>query len=191
MDQTMQQLISQYGYWLMAFGALAEGESFLIAGGIAAKHGLLSIPGLIALAWLGSTVHDCFFFFLGRYAGQWLLRKRPNWNAKIRRVDKVIDRYGSWTVIIMRFLYGIRMIIPTALGMTPMKTSKFIIFDIIGGGIWSTVFVVGGYLFGEVLDVLLHQLSQYENWIGELLILFLIICGVIFFIWLWRRKRKS
>ena len=74
--QDMHQLILDYGYWLMFFGALIEGETFLIAGGVAAQQGILHLYGLIALAFFGSTLHDCAFFFLGRYAGSWMLEKK-------------------------------------------------------------------------------------------------------------------
>ena len=70
MLDSLQHLIQQYGYSLMLVGALIEGETFLIAGGIAAQQGLLHLPGLILLAFIGSFIHDVACFLIGRYAGK-------------------------------------------------------------------------------------------------------------------------
>ncbi len=188
---TISYLISQYGYWLIVLGAFIEGETFLIAAGIAAKHGLLDVPILILLSCIASTVHDCLCFFFGRYAGGWLLRRRPNWRTKIERTYLIFGRYGPWTVIFMRYLYGLRVIIPVSLGTTSISTQKFVIYDIIGGLLWSVTFIVGGYLFGETLDLLLHQLVKYHGWLVSMLIGFVILCIVGVVLWLWWRKKRS
>lgn len=191
MDQSMQELISQYGYALMALGALMEGETFLIAGGIAAKHGLLSVPWLIALAWVGSTIHDLVCFFFGRYAGTWLLRKRPAWQMKVEKTYRIFSKYGLWTVIFMRFLYGFRIIIPVSLGTTSIPVGKFVMYDVIGGLLWSATFIIGGYIFGEALDVALHKMVEYHYWIGYILAGFIVLCVICLVLWLWWRKRKN
>lgn len=187
----LQELIAQYGYWLMALGAIIEGESFLIAGGIAAKHGLLSIPWIIVLAVVGSTLHDCTLFFTGRYAGGWVLKKKPNMRAHVERVTALLERYGVGVILFMRFAYGLRPIIPTALGLSHIPNKKFIIFDIIGGILWSFTFVFAGYLFGEALDMILKRLSDHHDLVVYILIAIGVIVMLGFLIWLKRRRSNT
>ena len=119
--------ISHYGYWAMFFGALIEGETFLLAGGIAAKHGLLHLPGLIGMAILGAYLHDNFFFFLGRIAGRRLLALSHRWQEAARKSEKLFNQYGIWLVASCRYFYGLRTIIPTVIGMSNMSTPLFLL----------------------------------------------------------------
>jgi len=192
MDFNIQQLISQYGYWAMLIGALIEGETFLIAGGVAAKHGLLSVPLLILIAWLGSMLHDIICFLLGRYAGHWVLGKVPRLKRKIYLAQPMLDKHGNKVVLLMRFVYGLRVVIPLAIGsMRGISTKRFICLDAIGGLVWSALFVMLGYVFGAVIDVILRHLSHYathEVWwmlLAVLVLIVMVLLGIV-----WRRYRN-
>ncbi len=167
MTPEIEHLLSTYGYWLMAFGALIEGETFLIAGGIAAHKGFFHLYGLIALAWAGSTLHDCFFFFIGRFGGDRFIKSKPQLYEKAERVLDLFEKYGVWLILGLRFAYGLRTIIPTVFGMRHISNSKFIFYDILGGLIWSCVFILGGYFFGAVLDQLMTQFDQYSAYVFD------------------------
>ncbi len=153
------ELIHAWGYWLMAFGAIIEGETFLVIGGIAAASDLLHLPGLIALAIVGCLIHDSFFFYFGRYGGRKFIDKRPKWQAKIARVTQLLEKYDFWLIIAFRFAYGLRTIIPFSLGLSRISNLKFFLFDLLGAIIWSCVFIIGGYYFGHGLVLLMHELS--------------------------------
>ena len=160
MSPHMQELISQYGYWLMLVGALIEGEMFLIAGGIAAHHGLFNIPSLIILAIIGSLIHDHAFFYLGRFtkveALIYRISKKPSSYKKFkRRVTKglnLLDQYGVILIISFRFMYGLRTIIPIIIGLSKISKIKFFILDLIGATLWSCTFIFGGYYFGHAME---------------------------------------
>lgn len=188
---TAMALVQTYGYWLMLFGALIEGETFLFAGGVAAQQGMLHLPGLILLGFIGSTIHDNAFFFLGRYAGGSILKRKPKWQAKADATLKLFDRYGVFLIIALRFMYGFRTIIPTVIGMSPISYSKFLIVDMIGGVIWSSVFILAGYLFGTAVEETIHQLHRYESWVFRtalvVAVLVVILLVIIFFV----KKRRN
>lgn len=184
MTPELQHLLSVYGYWLMAFGALIEGETFLIAGGIAAQQGVFHLWGLIILAVIGSTIHDCFFFLVGRYAGTGLFKRKPIYYERSKKVLDLFDKYGVWLVVGLRFAYGLRMIIPTVLGVTHITFKKFFLFDLIGGVIWSVTFIVGGYLFGVTLEALAGDLDNF-GYIFGILIVSGFALTILSFIGLW------
>jgi len=168
----MTHFFQTYGYWVMLFGSLIEGETFLVAGGVAAHQGYFSVPILIGMAFVGSCIHDFFFFFLGRFAGDHLLSKMKRYREKSARVLALFDRYGVLIILGLRFAYGLRTIIPTVIGMSPISKRKFMIFDMIGGIIWSTFFVMAGYFFGAALHAFLADVSTFEIWIYRILAIF-------------------
>lgn len=189
MNPELYHLIDTYGYWLMAFGAIIEGETFLVAGGIAIHYGMLNFPGVILLSLLGSFAHDCFLFFLGRYGGQWLFTRRPQLKAKAQGILSLFDKYGIWIVIASRYAYGFRTIIPTVIGLSPLSKRKFIIFDLIGGILWSCTFVLFGYFLGNVADKLMRDFGQRLLSLWPLA-LGLIIAAMVGY-WLYRKYRQK
>ncbi len=191
MSPGLHHMIMVYGYWLMAFGALIEGETFLIAGGIAAQQGILHVWILILFALVGSMIHDCAFFFIGRFFGQTYLDKRPQFHARADVILKLLDRYGIWLIIGLRYAYGLRTIIPTVLGISPISKRKFIFYDFIGGILWSCTFVLGGYYLGKAFEHFLHLLSKYESMASSIITIALIVVVGIGALWLWWRNKKS
>lgn len=175
----------------MAFGAIIEGETFLVAGGLAAHAGLFHLWGLIALAIVGSTVHDCTLFFIGRFFGKTLVQRKPQFYAKVRGILKLFEKYGVLIIIALRFAYGLRTIIPTVLGMSTISAKKFIFFDIIGGFLWSCTFILGGYIFGAAIDKFLADFEIASQIPFYLVIGAIFALGLIFFISLKILKHKK
>jgi membrane protein DedA with SNARE-associated domain len=184
----LQHLVSQYGYLVAIFSALIEGETFLIALGIAAQKGLLDLPILIALVVVGSMVHDCFFFFIGRFGGNRYLKNKPIFKEKAAWILELFGRYDIWLVIGLRYAYGLRTVIPLVLGMSEISTKRFLFFDFIGGILWSCTFLVGGYFFGKSLDIFMEKYDGYQIQIAIGLVVFF---AVIFAFGWWLRKRRK
>ncbi|WP_151193170.1 DedA family protein [Cysteiniphilum sp. JM-1] len=186
-------LIQQWGYWLMFGAAIIEGETFLVLGGVAAAAGMLDLGWIILLSIIGCLIHDCFLFYLGRYLGPKILKRKPNWQPKIDRISLMIDKYNFWLILGFRFAYGLRTIIPFALGMSKISNIKFMVFDTIGAIIWVLVFLLGGYYFGNALEVILHKLSLThlvkEYWHISIILLFLVLFTVSFLLVRLRKRR--
>jgi len=185
-------LIQTYGYWLMAFGALIEGETFLLAGGIAASQGYFHLPGLILLAVIGSMFHDHVFYIIGHFGGRPLLHRFKVWESKSQHGLELVEKYGVWLILALRFLYGLRTIVPLILGVSPIRYYKFLIFDLIGGVVWSSVFILGGYFFGFALAKIIKEITEYESKFWMFLIIVLLLgCVVGIGIYLFRKINQG
>ena len=187
-------LIQDWGYWLMFGSAIIEGETFLILGGIAAAAEMLDLKTIILLSILGALIHDSFFFYLGRFLGPRLLRRKPNWQPKVARVTVLLEKYDFWLIMAFRFAYGLRAVIPFALGVSKISNIKFFLFDLLGAIVWVVIFVLGGYYFGNILEVILAKLSLSslvkKHWIISLIILFAMTFGVTFILMHLFKKRN-
>ncbi len=180
MSPHMQELIAHYGYWLMLLGALIEGETFLIAGGIAAHQGLLHLPGLLLLAVVGSLIHDHVFFYIGRFTRfevlLWSYKKKLSsyrkFKKKINKSLTMLERYGVILIIGFRFMYGLRTIVPIIVGLSPITKKKFFMLDLLGALLWSCIFIYGGYFFGSAITHALRVVhDKYQiSWIAIILI---------------------
>lgn len=170
--------ITTYGYVAVFLGAILEGESILLLGGLLAFQGHLSIYLVIVFAFLGSIFGDMGWFLLGRYKGERLLIKWKWLNTWIGRPMQFIAKKPRLISVGMRFMYGFRHIIPFGLGMTNMRFSTFFYFNAIGAFLWVIIFSVLGYVLGDALEVLFGNLKRYEITLVILVILIIVLFNV-------------
>jgi len=170
------ELLSQYGYVAVFIGSLIEGETLLLLAGFAAHQGYLSFPLVVALAFCAGAIGDQFFFFLGRKYGQSLIDKYPRIKPHVDRVNTLILRYHSLVIILNRFMYGLRVAGPVAIGASGVKAWRFVVFNLLGAALWALVVGGAGYLFGQTLNWLFTDLKRYE----ELALVVLAVAGLLF-----------
>lgn len=159
------KLVADHGYLITFFGALIEGESILTLAGLAAHRGYLHLPLLITLASVGSSIGDQIYFLIGRRYGKRLIARFPRFKPAIRRVDALVLRYAGIAVIAVRFLYGLRTVGPIAIGASRMPWHKFALFNVAGSIAWSTVWLTGGFVIGELMHMLIGDLRHIELWL--------------------------
>lgn len=169
------EALSQYGYLAVLIGSLFEGETILILAGFTAYQNYLSFPLVIVLAFCGGTIGDQIFFFLGRHQGSRILSRFPRILSRAQFVNQLILRYHTSLIIGIRFMYGFRIIGPCIIGMSDVRTNRFILFNIIGALLWSILFVGAGYLCGNALQSLIPDLKQYE----EIVLLFIVVAAFL------------
>ncbi|MCX6641270.1 MAG: DedA family protein [bacterium] len=187
---TIEQIISTYGYFGLFFGAILEGETFIIIGGILAEHGLLKLQYVMAVAAIGAFSGDQFFFHLGRLGGKAFIERRPLWKARVERVNRLLKNYQTPMALGFRFIYGIRSATPFVFGLSGFNWKKFLFLNAIGAMIWGGVTAYLGYAFGGLLAVVLSDVKKYEFLI--IIVILIIGSGIWgFVIFRSRRKRKK
>jgi membrane protein DedA with SNARE-associated domain len=182
----LPDLISQFGYPAVLFGTFLEGETILVLGGLAAHRGYLDLRLVILAAFIGSTAGDQLFYFLGRTRHEALLAKRPGWQARINKVEALIENYRLPLLLGFRFVYGLRTITPFTLGMAGITPRIFIPLNILGALIWAVVIGVAGYYFGDLLEVVLGEVKKYEEW---LFLSIAVIGALVWLVFFLRRQR--
>ncbi|NML45440.1 DedA family protein [Ramlibacter sp. G-1-2-2] len=155
--------IAAYGYAAVLAGTLLEGEMILLLAGWAAHQGHLSLPLVMLVAFVGGTVGDQAFFWIGRHWGRRLLRRWPAARARALYVGKLLRRHDASLVFGIRFMYGLRIAGPIAMGALRLRARRFAIFNALGAAVWAVVVGGLGYVLGHTLEMLLGDLQRYEN----------------------------
>ena len=156
-------LLADYGYIAVFIGCLLEGETILVLAGYAAQQGLLSLPVVVALAFVGGTLGDQGFFFIGRHYGVALLRRFPSFTSAALRVNRLLLRHHAWLIVGVRFMYGLRIPGPIVIGMSDVPAARFLAFNVLGAAIWAVLVTGVGYVFGQSLHWLMADLVKYEE----------------------------
>jgi membrane protein DedA with SNARE-associated domain len=184
---SLSGLITDYGYVALFVGTLLEGETMLILAGFAVHQGYLQLQWVIVIALLGGFLGDQFYFWLGRRHGAWVLSHFPRLIPVFERANKLIERYHEVLIVGIRFLYGLRTVGPFAFGVSAVPAWRFVIFNALGATIWAIGIGSAGYLFGQVMELWLHNLQRVE----EVLLLVLLFGGLTFWGWRrWQSRRK-
>ena len=135
------------------------GDSLLFVAGSLAAGGNLDFSVLAFTIFIAAFLGDNSNFFIGKFLGETLFK---NPNSKIFRrdiLDKTHDfyeRHGRKTVVIARFIPLIRTFAPFVAGVGKMRYSSFIGFSLFGSLLWVSIFLGGGYLFGNIPVIKSH-----------------------------------
>ncbi len=185
----VENLIHSYGFLPVLVGTFFEGETVLILAAFSAHQGYLPLSEVILSAFVGTLAGDQFYFYLGRRHNLGFLRKRPSWKSRIERANRLLVKFQTTVILSSRFLYGLRTVLPFAIGMSSVPAGKFLVLNVIGAAVWAAALGYGGYYFGHALEMALAEVKTYEFWIlGLIAAMGLLIWGVFFLI---RRSRSS
>lgn len=64
--------------------------------------------------------------------------------------EKFFERHGSITIVIGRFIPFIRTFVPFISGASKMHYKTFVTYNIVGGLLWTGLFTLIGYFFGNI-----------------------------------------
>lgn len=160
---TLRSLVQAYGYYAVFAGTFLEGETILVMAGFAAHRGILALPWVMAVAFLGSLFGDQVYFWLGRRYGRRILARFPRLRARSRKVDALVNRFGSLLILVIRFVYGLRTLGPLVIGMSGVPALWFVALNVVGAATWAVVIGGAGYFFGNALELVLGDLRRYEE----------------------------
>ena len=116
------------------------------------------------------------------------MNRRPSWKSKLERANRLIDRFQTPLILGFRFLYGLRTVMPFAIGISRVRVLRFVLLNAIGAIVWAGVVAGGGYLFGNALEGLLGNIRHYE----KILFALVTVVGVVLWVLhLYRRNLKG
>lgn len=184
----LERFIETYGYWAVLIGTFLEGETILVLGGFAAHRGHLALRWVILAAFIGSMANDQFYFYLGRTRSSMILSRRPGWHNRIQKIHRLLERYHTALILVSRFLYGLRTVVPFVIGMSPVSFLRFLLLDTMGALVWAAAVGTGGYFFGQALGIIIGDIKRYER---NAFLVILVTGSVIWLLFFLRRKRQA
>jgi membrane-associated protein len=160
--------VGYVGVWATIFaesglliGFFLPGDTLLLTVGMLAARGQLKLAPLLISLPFAAILGDQLGYLIGRKTGpriftrdQSVLFRRENLLAARRFYQK----HGGKTVILARFIAFIRTFAPVVAGAAEMPYSKFLLFSLIGGPLWTIGVTLAGYYLGHSIPNLDHYL---------------------------------
>ncbi len=167
-----------YGYPVLFLGVLLEnagvpvpGEAAVLAAGFLASPAggaRFSLGLVITLAFTAAVLGDNFGFWLGRRLARPRLQRGHGFLAltpqALSTAEGYFARYGVWTVLVGRFVTGLRVIVALAAGTAGMPWWRFFPANAAGAFAWASAVGLLGYFFGRSCQ-LLHYGPAWAPWI--------------------------
>lgn len=130
------------------------GDSLLFTAGIfAADGGGLNLFVLLILMYTAAILGDTVNYFIGREFGHALIESGRVKSLKPEYIDRThafFEKHGGKAIILARFFPIIRTFAPFMAGIGKMHLGRFWSYNIVGGLLWVTIFVLLGYFFGGI-----------------------------------------
>lgn len=167
-----QWLISTFG--LIGILAIVFAESGLLIGFFLPGDSLLFTTGLLVAGgtflhqplWLvcllvsiAALAGDQVGYLFGRRLGPALFTRADSRLFKqqnLERANTFFDRYGARSIVLARFVPIVRTFTPIVAGASRMHYRTFVLYNVIGGVLWSCGVTMLGYFLGQVPFVKSH-----------------------------------
>jgi membrane-associated protein len=166
-------------------GFFIPGEVATILGGVIVSRHHADLVVMILVVGFCASIGNLSGYGVGRTIGPWLLeRKLLKNNPGLLRTQDLIARRGGPAVFVGRWVVFVRAVLPGVAGVTRMRLSKFIVFSLLGGFVWGTMWVLIGYAAG-------NSYAKVEKAAGSWSLVLLGVIVVALAVFLVIRKRKE
>jgi membrane protein DedA with SNARE-associated domain len=176
-----------------ATGLPFPGRLLLIAAGASTTDPLRAAT-LTAAGSLGALIGDHLWYLAGRLGGKRLLgaycRLSMGSRRCLTRTRDHFKRYGPFTIVIGRFVAGVRLFAAPMAGTGAISYPQYLVWDVLGSVLWAGTFVVLGYVLGDRWRAVVERLG-----VGRAVLIagLLLLVGMAATIgWrFWRRRRHG
>jgi membrane protein DedA with SNARE-associated domain len=162
----LEGAFATYGYVIVFAAIMIEsmgvpfpGETMLIiASAYAANNPNLSIYVVIGSAAGGAIVGDNLGYWIGREGGRRLIMKYGKFvglnDDRYAKAQVFLKKHGGKAVFFGRFVSVARTWIAVLVGAHHLNWVQFLIYNVLGGIVWATLYGSLGYFFGHNLPFL-------------------------------------
>ena len=197
LDRPVTHFIANYGLFFLfgivcleSAGLWLPGETALIAAGVYASKGHLSIAAVIVVAAAGAIIGDNIGYWAGREGGRRVLY-RWDWLARIADrilppAERFFERHGGKAVFFARFFGGLRVTGAWMAGITRMAWWRFLLWNAAGGIVWAIGVGLVAYYAGQAVAEAIARYGVYGG-----IAIGIVIVAALAALHLWRRRAEA
>jgi membrane-associated protein len=199
LDVHLAELIRAHGRWVygilfaiifcetgLVVTPFLPGDSLLFAAGALAAKGQMNVALLWLVLFVAAVAGDNLNYWIGHRVGLSIFKDdaRILKTAHLIRTQAFFQKYGGKTVVLARFMPIVRTYAPFVAGASRMPYSRYLLFSVSGGLLWITMFLFGGFFFGNIPFV-----QQHFEWVVVVIVLLSVLPAAVEF--LKHRSRRS
>ncbi len=192
----LAQWITTWGYlgiFLLVFvgnlGVPMPEDTVLLAAGFLAGREILTLRTAFIVAVVSAIIGDNFGYLLGRTGGRRLFTRfsrNMTGRRRYRLMKNFFARHGNKTVLLARFVVGLRLIAGPMAGAAGMPFAQFFFWNVMGALVWCAAMLAAGYVLGDQWEMIAGTRHVNAVWIA-VAVLSLVAVGYHFW---WRERAR-
>jgi membrane-associated protein len=151
-------LFAEVGLFL---GFFLPGDTLVIAAGVYAKQGKLSIASVLLVSAVAAIAGDSLGYYIGRKLGPSVFTKKDSILFRpdhISQANRFFEKYGAKTLLVSHFIAIVRSFVPLLAGVGDMPYKKFLAYNVTGDIIWALTVGLLGYYVGSRIPNIDHYI---------------------------------
>jgi membrane-associated protein len=132
-------------------GFVLPGETVAVLAGVSASQGHTSLAAVLVVVTAAAVLGDSVGYEVGRHFGPRII----DWHRLAKHRDRLVKaqdllaRRGGWAIMLSRGVAFLRAVMPALAGSARMHYPRFLLWNAIGGVVWSVGVVLIGYYAGQ------------------------------------------
>ncbi len=153
----------------LLIGFFLPGDSLLFTVGVLYHAGVLpgnipiAFPVFLVLLFIAAVLGDSVGYWFGKKTGPHIF-KRPDARlfkqSHVKSAQAFYEKHGGKTIIIARFVPIVRTFAPIIAGTAKMEYRRFLMFNVVGGFVWTFGITSLGYFVGAAFEAAGMDIDQ-------------------------------
>ncbi|HOX27029.1 MAG TPA: DedA family protein [Candidatus Krumholzibacteria bacterium] len=164
-------------------------EAVMPFAGFLVVTGRFSLAGVIAASTAGSIAGSLLSYAMGAYGGEPFFRRFGKYFLldlhELAATQRYFQRHGQITILVCRFIPVVRHLISIPAGVGRMPLAPFVVYTIIGAGIWNAILTVAGMKLKQNWEAIM----QYSHVI-DIVVVVLLAAGFGVFVIRHAKRRR-
>ncbi|KIM11491.1 MAG: membrane protein [Sulfuricurvum sp. PC08-66] len=165
--------LATYGYIALFLYSFGGGYVGIVAAGILSYLGEMNIVISIIVATTANFLGDTMLFYMGRYNKPMLNPYLIKHRRKFALSHILIKRFGDAIIVFQKYIYGVKTLVPIAIGITKYPFGRFTIINALASILWGIAVGLSSYYAGSVLVPYVEYIGAHYYY----LLLFLAAIG--------------
>lgn len=157
-------LVIKYRYFFLYPVAIVEGPLITMVSGflvsIGAMNPLIVLPIIVA----GDVSGDVIYYFIGRFGERWALSraiiKYCGFETKKDKIIGLFENHGGKFLLFGKLTHALGAVFLIGAGYSRMDLRRFILYNLVGTIIKSSILLSAGYLAGSAYG---EYVKKFEN----------------------------
>ena len=178
MEEILNNLTT-YGYIILFFYSLGGGFFALAAAGVLASIGKMDLATSIAVAFVANFIGDQALLLFTRANRHQMMAYLRKHRRKLAYSHLLMKKYGTWVIFLQKYIYGVKTLVPIAIGLTRYDAMKFGILNFLAAALWAVTIGFVSYLGGKTVLTLLDRAKE-NPWVLPLVGGLIIVAMALF-----------
>ena len=166
------------GYWIVFLLVIILGPVAVLAAAFAASFGIFNVYLVFLIAFLGSSVGDLFWYFVGEFGRESVINRHFGQVMKsknMKKVEKLLEKDSFRAMLLIKLVPPLPVPGLIFVGMDELRLRKFLFASLVINFVSSIVFVALGYYFGVVIGELFFSPAQIIIGVAVILIIIFLL----------------